>query len=105
VLTLGILGILDTNNHLGSGIGPISIGFLIASLLLSLGGATGVAINPARDLGPRLMHAFLPIPSKQSSDFAYSWIPVIAPFIGGAIGALVYKYCLNTLSPLKAFIE
>ncbi len=105
VLTLGILGILDTNNHLGSGIGPISIGFLIASLLLSLGGATGLAINPARDLGPRLMHAFLPIPSKQSSDFAYSWIPVIAPFIGGAIGAFVYKYCLNTLSPLQAFIE
>ena len=60
---------------------------------LSLGGPTGYAINPARDLGPRIMHAILPIPGKGASDWGYAWIPVIGPLIGGALGALVYGAC------------
>ena len=56
---------------------------------LSLGGPTGYAINPARDLGPRIAHALLPIPGKRDSDFAYGWIPVVGPIIGGIIGALL----------------
>ena len=58
---------------------------------MSLGGPTGYAINPARDLGPRIMHAILPIPGKGGSDWGYSWIPVVGPIIGGIIGALLAK--------------
>jgi glycerol uptake facilitator protein len=58
---------------------------------LSLGGPTGYAINPARDLGPRIMHYILPIKNKRNSDWSYSWIPVIGPIIGGVIAALVFN--------------
>jgi glycerol uptake facilitator protein len=58
---------------------------------LSLGGTTGYAINPARDLGPRIAHFLLPIPGKRDSDWSYSWIPVIGPLIGGALAAVVYN--------------
>jgi glycerol uptake facilitator protein len=58
---------------------------------LSLGGTTGYAINPARDLGPRLMHALLPIPNKRSSDWPYAWIPIAGPIIGGLVAVLVYN--------------
>ena len=58
--------------------------------ILSLGGTTGYAINPARDLGPRLAHALLPIPGKGTSDWGYAWVPVVGPIIGGVLGALVY---------------
>lgn len=105
VLLIGILGILDRHNEISSGVGPIAIGFLVFSLLLSLGGATGVAINPARDLGPRIMHAILPIDGKGSSDWPYSWIPVAAPILGGVLGALCYRYLICNMHPLKAFIE
>jgi glycerol uptake facilitator protein len=57
---------------------------------LSLGGPTGYAINPARDLGPRLVHALLPIPGKEGSDWDYSWVPVVGPIIGGVLGALIW---------------
>ena len=92
VLVLGVLGITDPGNK---GVGTASLGGLLVGLLvlaigLSLGGPTGYAINPARDLGPRIMHAILPIPGKGPSDWGYSWIPVVGPLIGGAVGALVY---------------
>jgi glycerol uptake facilitator protein len=92
VLVIGVLGITDPGNK---GVGTASLGGLLVGLLvlgigLSLGGPTGYAINPARDLGPRIMHAILPIPGKGPSDWGYSWIPVVGPLIGGAIGALVY---------------
>ena len=58
---------------------------------LSLGGPTGYAINPARDLSPRIAHALLPIPGKGPSDWGYSWIPVVGPIIGGILGALAWK--------------
>ena len=69
----------------------LPVGLLVLGIGLSLGGPTGYAINPARDLGPRIAHFILPIKGKGSSDWAYSWIPVIAPIIGAAIAALVYK--------------
>jgi|ERR1700690_364961 len=72
--------------------GALSWGLLVLVIGLGLGGTTGYAINPARDLGPRIMHAVLPIPGKGSSDWEYAWIPVVGPLIGGAIGVLVYNY-------------
>jgi glycerol uptake facilitator protein len=74
-----------------AGLNPLAVGALIASIGISLGGPTGYAINPARDLGPRIAHALLPIPGKGSSDWGYSWIPVVGPIIGGVLGAVCYK--------------
>jgi len=71
--------------------GALPVGLLVLVIGLSLGGPTGYAINPARDLGPRIIHAILPIPGKGTSDWAYSWIPVVGPIIGGVLGALVAK--------------
>src|SRR5271165_5568266 len=92
-LVFGILAMTAPGN-LGPGFGAALGVFLVAVLVfgigLSLGGPTGYAINPARDLGPRIAHAILPIPGKRDSDFAYGWIPVVGPIIGGIIGALVY---------------
>lgn len=72
----------------------LPVGLLVLGIGLSLGGPTGYAINPARDLGPRLMHFILPMKNKRDSDWSYAWIPVIAPLTGGILGALVYKYLL-----------
>lgn len=88
VLVFGILGIGAQN--LTNGIGTLFVGLLIWSIGLSLGGTTGYAINPARDLGPRIAHAILPIPNKGDSDWGYAWIPVIAPIIGGVLGSTFY---------------
>jgi glycerol uptake facilitator protein len=74
---------------LGS-IGAIPVAFLVWVIGLSLGGTTGYAINPARDLGPRIMHAILPIKSKGTSDWTYAWIPILGPITGAAIAALLY---------------
>ncbi|MCK4377115.1 MAG: aquaporin family protein [Actinomycetia bacterium] len=92
MLVAGVLFILDARNELTSGFGPLLIGFLVWSIGLSLGGPTGYAINPARDLGPRIAHAILPIAGKGKSDWGYSWIPVVGPIIGGILGALFYLY-------------
>lgn len=69
---------------------PILIGFLVWVIGLSLGGPTGYAINPARDLGPRIAHHFLPIPGKRDSDWQYAWVPVVGPIIGGILGAVTF---------------
>ncbi|MBV8969911.1 MAG: aquaporin family protein [Verrucomicrobia bacterium] len=74
-----------------------SVAFLVWGIGLSLGGPTGYAINPARDLGPRIAHAVLPIAGKGSSDWGYSWIPVVGPIIGGILGALLYNATLGAL--------
>jgi glycerol uptake facilitator protein len=71
-------------------LGGLFVGFLVLAIGLSLGGPTGYAINPARDLGPRIVHAILPIPGKGDSDWGYAWIPVVAPIIGGILGALAF---------------
>ncbi|MEP6920150.1 MAG: MIP/aquaporin family protein [bacterium] len=78
---------IDLSLVFSQAIQPILVGFLVWGIGLSLGGPTGYAINPARDLGPRLAHAVLPIAGKGSSDWSYAWIPVVAPLIGGVIGA------------------
>lgn len=93
MLVLGILFLLapqaEKATPLG-GLAPMAIGILVTSIGLSLGGATGFAINPARDLGPRIAHALLPIAGKGSSGWSYSWIPVVGPTIGAVIGAGLY---------------
>jgi len=72
--------------------GPALVGLLVFGIGLSLGGPSGYAINPARDLGPRIAHALLPIPGKGSSDWEYAWVPVVAPIAGGVIGAQLFKF-------------
>jgi glycerol uptake facilitator protein len=93
-LLFGVLSMLffidPKQPWVGNSLGPWVVTILIWAIGLSLGGPTGYAINPARDLGPRIAHALLPIPGKRDSDFAYGWIPVVGPIIGGIIGALVY---------------
>lgn len=88
MLVLGILAI--GANQLADGVGPFLVGLLILAIGLSLGGTTGYAINPARDLGPRIAHFVLPIAGKGDSDWGYAWIPVVGPIIGGVLGALFY---------------
>jgi len=81
-------GIADTETVVGLGsLGALPVAFLVWSIGLSLGGTTGYAINPARDLGPRIMHALLPIKNKAKSDWGYAWIPVLGPLVGGAVAA------------------
>jgi glycerol uptake facilitator len=85
VLILGLLFI--GANKFTDGLNPIVVGALISTIGIGLGGTTGFAINPARDLGPRIMHALLPIHGKGSSDWSYAWIPIAGPVVGGVIGA------------------
>ncbi|WP_079478822.1 MIP/aquaporin family protein [Halobacillus salinus] len=89
VLLMGLLFI--GANDFTEGLNPLIVGLLIVAIGMSLGGATGYAINPARDLGPRIAHFLLPIPGKGGSDWGYSWIPVVGPIIGGVYGALFYR--------------
>ena len=77
-------------------LGALPVAFLVLVIGMALGGTTGYAINPARDLGPRIMHAILPIPGKGSSDWAYSWIPVVGPLVGGVVAAIVYQLIFVT---------
>jgi glycerol uptake facilitator protein len=88
--TLNKPGDVDLSFVFSRGLQPLLVGVLILGIGLSLGGPTGYAINPARDLGPRIAHAILPIPGKGTSDWPYAWIPVIAPVIGGIAGAGLY---------------
>ena len=72
-------------------LGALPVGLLVFAIGLSLGGTTGYAINPARDLGPRLAHALLPVPGKRDSDWGYAWVPVVAPILGGMLAAIVHR--------------
>ncbi|OAJ74169.1 aquaporin [Brevibacillus sp. SKDU10] len=89
ILVFGILAI--GANKFVDGLNPFVVGLLIISIGVSLGGTTGYAINPARDLGPRLAHFLLPIAGKGTSNWSYAWIPVVGPIIGGVLAALFYK--------------
>ena len=96
VLMLGLLAVLSPSNlvpgsDVAKGLGPLLVGVIIWGIGLSLGGSTGYAINPARDLGPRIAHSILPIPNKGTSDWGYAWIPITGPIIGAVLGALFYK--------------
>jgi glycerol uptake facilitator protein len=87
----GAVGQAELATALGQSTVPLLVGLLVLVIGLSLGGPTGYAINPARDLGPRIIHALLPIPGKRDSDWGYSWVPVVGPIIGGSLGALAYQ--------------
>lgn len=89
ILVFGVLYIVKPDNSLGA-LDALPVGLLVLGIGLSLGGPTGYAINPARDLGPRIMHALLPIKAKGSSDWNYSWIPVIGPLLGGILAAALF---------------
>lgn len=96
VLVFGVLSIATPANlqpatGWASGFAPFLVGLLVWSLGLSLGGPTGYAINPARDLGPRLAHAILPIAGKGGGNWSYAWVPVVGPLLGGVIGAFAWK--------------
>ena len=88
VLLFGLSAI--GSNKFADGLNPLAVGALILVIGQALGGTTGYAINPARDLGPRIAHAFLPIAGKGDSDWGYAWIPVVAPILGGICGAAAY---------------
>lgn len=88
VLIFGLLFIGP--NEFTQGLKPLVVGALITAIGLGLGGTTGFAINPARDLGPRIAHAILPIAGKGGSDWGYAWVPVVGPMIGGVLGAVLY---------------
>jgi glycerol uptake facilitator protein len=90
LLVFAVLAITADPATLETGLVGLLVGLLVLAIGLSLGGPTGYAINPARDLGPRIAHAVLPIPGKGSSDWGYAWIPVVAPIVGGIIGALAF---------------
>ena len=94
MLVLGILFLLDPHVEKATplvGFAPMAIGILVTSIGMSLGGATGFAINPARDLGPRIAHALLPIAGKGDSGWSYSWIPIVGPILGAVVGAAFYS--------------
>jgi glycerol uptake facilitator protein len=95
---LGVLAILRPENLVANsgfdkGFAPFLVGLLVWAIGLSLGGPTGYAINPARDLGPRLAHALLPIAGKGDSDWSYAWVPIVGPIIGGVLGAVIFNCC------------
>ena len=90
-LVLPILAFGLTKGLGESGTAILIVAFLVVGIGLSLGGPTGYAINPARDLGPRIVHAILPIPNKGTSDWSYSWIPVVGPLIGGVLSGLIFN--------------
>jgi glycerol uptake facilitator protein len=85
-------GVAQPSMKLGLGsLGALPVGLLVLAIGLSLGGTTGYAINPARDLSPRLAHAILPVPGKGDSDWSYAWIPVVGPMLGGLLAALIFQ--------------
>jgi glycerol uptake facilitator protein len=103
VLVFGILAIganaqelkspggMDLSFVFSKGLNSLLVGFLVWAIGLALGGPTGYAINPARDLGPRLAHALLPIPGKRDADWGYSWVPVVGPVVGALLGAFLFQ--------------
>jgi glycerol uptake facilitator protein len=90
VLTLAVLYMAEPEVGLGA-LNALPVSIVVLGLGLSLGGPTGYAINPARDLGPRIMHFLLPIPGKRDSDWSYSWVPIVGPLLGAAAAAIMYK--------------
>jgi glycerol uptake facilitator protein len=90
MLVFGVLFLAAPEVGLGA-LDALPVGLLVLAIGLSLGGTTGYAINPARDLGPRVAHALLPIPGKRDSDWRYAWIPVVGPLLGGTFAALAYR--------------
>jgi glycerol uptake facilitator protein len=97
VLVISVFAILDPMNQLDSGLHGLLIGLVVFSIGLSLGGTTGYAINPARDLAPRLMHQLIQYPDKSDSEWSYAWIPLFGPLVGSVLGTFVYFRCIEAL--------
>ncbi|WP_154546543.1 MIP/aquaporin family protein [Mobiluncus porci] len=89
IATFTLVAWVLLSGYTPSGLGPLAVAFVIVAIGMSLGGPTGYAINPARDLGPRIAHAILPIKGKGGSDWGYSWVPVVGPTVGGVLAGLV----------------
>ena len=102
ILLVGLLAI--GANEFTEGLNPLIVGALIVAIGVSLGGTTGYAINPARDLGPRIAHFFLPIPGKGKSDWSYAWIPVVGPLLGGTFGALFYQQVFEGVTSIAFWV-
>lgn len=102
VLVLGLL-FIGVNSY-AEGLNPLVVGALIFVIGLGLGGPTGYAINPARDLGPRIAHFLLPIAGKGTSDWKYAWIPVLGPILGGLLGAALFQICYKQDYQLHYFL-
>jgi glycerol uptake facilitator protein len=99
VIGFGRVGDADTNTPAGlAALGALPVALLVVGIGASLGGPTGYAINPARDLGPRLAHAILPIKGKGTSDWSYSWVPIAGPIVGGVLAGLLSIPLLPLLS-------
>lgn len=94
VLVIGAMLLSKPDMKLGA-LDALPIALLVLGIGLSLGGPTGYAINPARDLGPRIVHALVPIKNKRDSDWGYAWIPIAGPIVGGVLAALVFRFLLN----------
>lgn len=94
VLMVGILAIFHANTGIGSGFGPYAVGILVCAIGLCLGGNTGYAVNPARDLMPRIAHALLPIKNKGHSDWGYAIVPIVGPIIGAVSASLLWAHVL-----------
>ena len=90
VLVFGALFIASPGSSLGA-LDALPVSLLVLGIGLGPGGTTGYAINPARDLGPRIIHALLPLPGKRDSDWGYAWVPVMGPILGGLVAAFIYK--------------
>ena len=102
ILVVGILAIGYGRNMVQPGITPLIVGLLICVIGMSTGGATGFAINPARDLGPRIAHQILPIKGKGDSNWQYEWVPIVGPIIGAVIGVFLFdlfaNYCVECVA-------
>ncbi|MDZ4204952.1 MAG: MIP/aquaporin family protein [Bacteroidales bacterium] len=94
ILVLGVLFLAKPANSLGT-LDALPVALLVLGIGLSLGGTTGYAINPARDLGPRIIHAILPIKNKGKSDWSYSWIPIVGPIMGGMLAAFIFTQLIH----------
>ena len=90
--TFVLLAWIIASGKTPSGLGPLAVAMVVVVIGMSLGGPTGYAINPARDLGPRITHALLPIPGKGDSDWAYSWVPIVGPLIGAVAAGLIVPH-------------
>ena len=90
VLVFAVLGMAKPEVGLGA-LDALPVGLVVLAIGMSLGGTTGYAINPARDLSPRIIHAVLPIAGKRDSDWTYCWIPVVGPILGATVAALVFR--------------
>lgn len=91
VLIFGVMALSDPNNEVTGGMVPYLVGILVFAIGLALGGPTGYAINPARDLGPRIVYSMLPVSKGRSFDAGYAWIPILAPASGSALAAVLYR--------------